>query len=269
MITAPPDLTNILHLPYRSSKPRRTGLTVAIDGGMPIGQLRDLAASAGHLIDLWKFGWGTSLVTKDLDAKVEVLQMADIEFYFGGTLFEKFVVNGRLDDYVCFCRQHGCRHVEVSNGTILLSNTEKARYVAELAAQFTVLSEVGYKDPVRSELLSPVEWAQYVRQDFDAGASLVITEARESGRSGICDAEGNLRQDVLDEISGSGADLDHIVFEAPTKQLQTYFIKEFGPNVNLGNVAPGDAIGLETLRLGLRSDTFNLTAEPNSYALFR
>ena len=259
MIATPTDLALALGLPRRQQKPRLRGLTVAIDGGLPSAQVRDLAESAGHLIDLWKFGWGTSLVTRDLDAKIEALKRADIGFFFGGTLFEKFVARGRLDEYRRFCRDHGARHVEVSNGTVTMSNREKAGYVQDLAAEFTVLSEVGYKDPIRSALLTPAEWALYLRQDLDAGATLVITEARESGQSGICDENGELRHGAFDEIVGSGIDLDRVVFEAPTKRLQTRFIKELGPHVNLGNVAPGDAIGLETLRLGLRSDTFEIT----------
>jgi phosphosulfolactate synthase len=259
MIAVAPDLRNILRLPSREEKPRRTGLTVVIDGGLPAGQARDLAQSSGHLIDFWKFGWGTSVVTRDLEAKIDALRQEGIDFFFGGTLFEKFLASGRLDEYVRLCRAYGCRYVEISNGTILISNSDKARHVERMAGEFTVLSEVGYKDPVRSELLAPAEWARDVRQDLEAGASLVVTEARESGRSGICDADGALRQGVVDAIAASGVELSRVLFEAPNKQLQTYFIKEFGPNVNLGNVAPADVIGLETLRLGLRSDTFALT----------
>jgi phosphosulfolactate synthase len=234
---------------------------MAIDGGLPTGLVRDLAESVGDLIDLWKLGWGTSLVTPDLDAKIEVLRRAGIDFYFGGTLFEKFAARGLVRKYRGFLRAHGCRHVEVSNGTVPMPNWEKARHVEELAAEFTVLSEVGYKDPGRAALLSPREWASSVGLDLDAGAWLVLIEARESGRSGICDERGQLRPGVLEEIVRCGAELDRVVFEAPTKELQARFIRELGPNVNLGNVAPADAIGLETLRLGLRSDTFNLTAE--------
>jgi phosphosulfolactate synthase len=266
MIATPADLASILGLPRRQQKPRLRGLTVAIDGGLPAGQVRDVAESAGDLIDLWKFGWGTSLVTRDLDAKIDALRRAGIDHFFGGTLFEKFAVRGRLHDYRRFCRAHGCRHVEVSNGTVAMSNREKARHVEELAEEFTVLSEVGYKDPARAALLSPGEWARCVLEDLEAGAWLVLAEARESGRSGICDERGNLRPGVLEEIVRSGADLDRLVFEAPTKELQTRFIRELGPNVNLGNVAPADAIGLETLRLGLRSDTFDLTEEANAHA---
>jgi phosphosulfolactate synthase len=147
-----------------------------------------------------------------------------------------------------------------------MSNRDKARHVEELAEEFTVLSEVGYKDPFRAALLSAGEWARCVLEDLEAGAWLVLAEARESGRSGICDERGDLRPGVLEEIVSSGADLDRLVFEAPTKELQTRFIRELGPNVNLGNVAPAEAIGLETLRLGLRSDTFDLTEEADAHA---
>jgi phosphosulfolactate synthase len=254
-------LARALGLPDRPAKPRQAGLTMVIDGGLPTGLVRDVAESAGELIDLWKLGWGTSLVTPDLDAKIKALRRAGIDFYFGGTLFEKFAARGLVHGYRRFCRAHGCRHVEVSNGTISMSNREKARHVEELAEEFMVLSEVGYKDPARSALLSPREWASSVGLDLEVGASLVLIEARESGRSGICDERGQLRPGVLEEIVRSGADLDRLVFEAPTKELQARFIRELSLNVNLGNVAPADAIGLETLRLGLRSDTFDTTAE--------
>jgi phosphosulfolactate synthase len=261
MLASPPDLATILGLPRRQQKPRLQGLNVAIDTGLPSAHVREVIASAGGYIDLWKFGWGTSVVTTDLDLKVDVLRQAGIDFFFGGTLFERFAVRGRLDDYRRFCRDHGCRHVEVSNGTIALTNEEKARHVEDLAREFSVLSEVGYKDPVRSAQLTPADWARFVHQDLDAGAWLVVTEARESGRSGICDENGNIRRGVVEEILGSGARADRLVFEAPTKQLQTQFIRRLGPNVNLGNISPTDVVSVETLRLGLRSDTLDLTAD--------
>jgi phosphosulfolactate synthase len=252
------DLVRALGLPSRPPKPRQVGLTIAIDGGLSWDYALDLAEDAGEFIDLWKLGWGTALVTRQLDAKVESLRRQGIDVLFGGTLFEKFAVRGMVGDYWRFCRDHGCRYVEVSNGTISMSNREKAGHVAELSQDFLVLSEVGYKDPARSALLSPGEWTRAALQDLQAGAYLVLIEARESGRSGICDERGELRIDVLEEIERSGIAPANLVFEAPTKDLQTRFIRRFGPNVNLGNIAPGDAIGVETLRLGLRSDTFDL-----------
>jgi phosphosulfolactate synthase len=248
-----------LQLPRRPRKPRQWGLTMVIDGGLPVGLVEDLAASCGELIDLWKFGWGTSLVTPLLDSKIDALRRAGIDFFFGGTLFEKFAIRERVDEYQAFCREHGCRYVEVSSGTIGISNQEKAEHVAQLARDgFLVLSEVGYKDPARSALLSPGEWVEAVLQDLAAGAYLVLIEARESGRSGICDERGELRPGVLEAIERRGL-TDSLIFEAPTKELQTTFIRRFGPKVNLGNVAPAEVIGVETLRLGLRSDTFDLS----------
>jgi phosphosulfolactate synthase len=244
-----------LELPGRQAKPRRRGLTMVIDNGMPTGQLLDVIESTGELIDLLKFGWGTALVTKDLQRKVDCLRANGVDYYFGGTLFEKFVCQGRVDDYRRFCQDHECRYVEISNGTIALSNHEKADYVEKFASEFSVLSEVGYKDTGRSQELPPVRWIEYMREDLDAGAMLVITEARESGKSGICRPDGELRYGLIEEILESGLDLDRVVFEAPTKDLQTYFVRRVGPDVNLGNVPPHEVIGLETLRLGLRSDT--------------
>lgn len=253
--TAPADVAAALDLPCRESKPRRSGLTLLLDSGLPTGYFHDVIESSGHLVDFVKFGWGTSLVTKDLRAKIRALQRAGIEHFFGGTLFERFALQDRLPEYVAFCHQHGCRHVEVSNGTIRLSNEEKAAYVQRLSREFTVLSEVGYKDSARSERLSADLWVAYLRQDLEAGAALVLAEARESGRSGICRPDGELRQDLVEAILGSGLDSRRLVFEAPTRDLQARFVRRLGPGVNLANVSFADVIGLETLRLGLRSDT--------------
>jgi phosphosulfolactate synthase len=165
------------------------------------------------------------------------------------------VLQDRFDEYRLFSRAWGCRVVEVSNGTVAHSNEEKASYVAKLAGEFTVFSEVGLKDTARSERMEAWDWVEYIRQDLDAGASLVIAEARESGRSGICHADGRLRHGLIDDILGSGIDPDRLLFEAPNKELQTHFVTLLGPNVNLGNIQPADVLALETLRLGLRSDT--------------
>ncbi|HXM56804.1 MAG TPA: phosphosulfolactate synthase [Candidatus Dormibacteraeota bacterium] len=244
-----------LELPRRAPKPRRSALTMVVDAGVPTGYFEDVIASTGELIDFVKFGWGTALVTPDLRRKIACLRHHGVDYFFGGTLFERFVLEHALDRYRAFCSHHGCRHVEVSNGTIALGNREKAACIAELSGEFEVISEVGFKDGARSRELGPAEWTEWVAEDLEAGASLVLTEARESGRSGICTADGRPRHDIVEAILASGADLRRIVFEAPTKDLQAYFIGRVGPEVNLGNVAPGDAIALETLRMGLRSDT--------------
>jgi phosphosulfolactate synthase len=244
-----------LQLPPRTAKPRRTGLTMLIDGGIPLGQFTDLVSSGAEYIDFVKFGWGTAVVTSRLDPKIEVLRTHEIGHYFGGTLFEKFVLQGRFDDYRKLCLEHSCQHVEVSNGTISMSNSEKASYIRKLADDFTVVSEVGFKDPVRSEQLPPSMWVEYIREDLEAGAELVTLEARESGRSGICRPDGALRFGLIEDVLASGISEQNLLFEAPTTALQAHFITRLGPDVNLGNIPAQSVIGLETLRLGLRADT--------------
>ena len=244
-----------LRLPARTAKPRHTGLTMVIDGGIPASLFADLISSAAEYIDMVKFGWGTAVVSSTLGAKIDVLNAHQIGFYFGGTLFEKFLMQGRLDDFRKFCRTWSCRHVEVSNGTISLSNSEKASYVRKLADEFSVVSEVGFKDPDRSEQLPPSKWVEYIKEDLAAGASLVTLEARESGKSGICRPDGALRFGLIEDILSSGISQDKLVIEAPTTALQAHFVTRMGSNVNLGNVPAQGVIGLETLRLGLRADT--------------
>ncbi|HEX7354240.1 MAG TPA: phosphosulfolactate synthase [Mycobacteriales bacterium] len=245
-----------LELPRRCSKPRTSGLTMVIDAGLPLGLFRDVVASHAELIDLVKFGWGTAVVSPTLDAKIATLQQHGVGFFFGGTLLEKHVAQGRFAEYVRLLRDQECRYVEVSDGTLPMRPGEKASYIGSLADEFTVLAEVGFKQPDRNETLTPADWASAARADLDAGATLVITEAREAGNTGMADASGRCRDDVLDAILGSGIGAEQLLFEAPTKQLQTHLVTRLGPNVNLGNIAPLDVIGVETLRLGLRSDTF-------------
>jgi len=229
-----------------------------IDNGLPKGLFRDYLESASDLIDYVKFGWGTSLVTRQLPDKLATLRELDVPFFFGGTLFEKFLVRNAFDDFRTYCHGWGCRYVEVSNGTMELPNDQKARYVEKLSAEFTVFSEVGFKDSARSETQTASDWVRFIRQDLEAGAALVVAEARESGRSGICHPDGGLRQDLVEDILKGIPSLKPMVFEAPTKELQTWFVRRLGANVNLGNIAPGDVVALETLRLGLRSDTLLL-----------
>lgn len=245
----------VLALPQRAVKPRSSGLTMVIDGGVPLGQFADLIELGAEYIDFVKFGWGTAVVTAGLQAKIDVLAANEIGFYFGGTLFEKYVLQGRFDDYRKFCDAWSCRHIEVSNGTITLSNSEKASYIRKLTDDFTVISEVGYKDPGRSEQLPPRIWAEYIAEDLAAGASLVTLEARESGRSGICRPDGALRFGLVEDVLASALSQDSLLFEAPSTTLQAYFVTRLGPDVNLGNVSAPGVIGLETLRLGLRADT--------------
>lgn len=242
-------------LPSRATKPRSTGLTMVIDGGIPLTMFADIISSTPELIDFVKFGWGTAIVTGGLQQKIDVLREHGIGFYLGGTLFEKYVMQERFDDYKRFCVELGCEHVEVSNGTVTMSNAEKASYIRKLAGDFTVVSEVGFKDPDRSEQLPPSKWVEYINEDLAAGATMVTLEARESGKSGICRPDGALRFGLIEDVLAAGVSQDQLLFEAPTTTLQTYFITRLGTDVNLGNVPASGVIGLETLRLGLRADT--------------
>jgi phosphosulfolactate synthase len=244
----------MLTLPHRAVKPRHTGMTMVVDGGLPYGALRDIVASAGEYLDFVKFGWGTALVSGELGAKIQLLRANDIGFYFGGTLFEKHVLQGLFDDFRTLCHEWSCRFVEVSNGTIELSNFEKTGYVRKLAEEFTVISEVGFKDASRSDRLMPRRWIEYVEDDLAAGAWLATLEAREGGTSGICHADGQLRVGLVEEIV-SELPVDRLMFEAPTTALQAHMVRRIGPDVNLGNVPPAGVLALETLRLGLRADT--------------
>lgn len=250
-----------LSLPPRSTKPRRQGLTVVIDNGMPAAAFEDAVASAAYAIDLVKFGWGSALATPCLDEKTGCLNRHGIGYLFGGTLLEKFAVQDLAEDYFELCHRHGCRFVEVSDGTVDLPAPDKARLIDRAAREFTVLSEVGYKDPERSAALTGEQWVSFIQADLAAGASFVVTEARESGRSGICDASGVPRFDVVEDVIASMPDCTRLIFEAPTKELQTFFVTRVGSDVNLGNVAPADVIALETLRLGLRSDTLGISRQ--------
>jgi phosphosulfolactate synthase len=228
---------------------------MVIDGGLPLGHFTDLIELGAEYIDFVKFGWGTSVITNRLREKIGVLDSHGIDYYFGGTLFEKFALQGRFEDYRRFLAEYSAQHVEVSNGTIEMSNAEKAGYIRKLAPDFTVVSEVGFKDPGRSEMLAPSEWVASIKEDLDAGASLVTLEAREGGTSGICRPDGELRYGLIEDVLHAGIEIDSLLFEAPTTTLQTHMITRIGPNVNLGNVPATGVIGLETLRLGLRADT--------------
>lgn len=244
-----------LQLPPRAVRPRRTGLTVVIDNGMPSGLFADALTSAAEYVDLVKFGWGTAVVTNDLVDKIALLRRLGVGHYFGGTLFEKHVLQGRFEAFRDLCHRYACKHVEVSNGVIDLTNAEKAAYVAALAGEFDVISEVGFKDASRSENLRSDAWIAAIEEDLAAGARLVTTEARESGRSGVCRANGELRHELLEDLLAGRLDTSRLLFEAPTTELQAFFVRHVGPDANLANVPALGVLGLETLRLGLRADT--------------
>lgn len=226
-----------------------------IDRGHPTRYFQDVIESHAALFDYVKFGWGTAVVTKDIARKIDILRANGVDFYFGGTLFEKFLVQDRFEEFRRFVAAHGATYVEVSNGTVDLSDAEKAVYVKQLSQDFQVISEVGSKDMAKSETMAPNRWIEYINADLDAGAMRITLETRESGRGGICRPNGELRYGLIEEILTSGVDVDLLMFEAPTLDLQTYFVQRVGPDVSLGNIAFADVISLETVRLGLRSDT--------------
>jgi phosphosulfolactate synthase len=256
---------NHLDLPNRAEKPRHVGRTMAIDKGTPLHLFSDIVESGGEFVDFVKFGWGTSIVDTNQKEKIAILRGAGVDFYFGGTLFEKYLLQDRFCEFREMCWYYECEYLEVSNGTIALDDAKKSEYVAELARDFKVISEVGSKDQGRSENMAPNKWIDYITDDLDAGATLVTLETREGGRSGMCRPNGELRFGLVEEIITSGLDVDRLLFEAPSAELQNFFVKRVGPNVNLGNVALADLVGLETIRLGLRSETL-LEFEPRGIA---
>ncbi|MGC2485477.1 MAG: phosphosulfolactate synthase [Acidimicrobiales bacterium] len=252
-----------LTLPQRSSKPRTSGLTMIIDKGLPTRQFEDLIDSHAAHIDFVKFGWGTSVVTTNFRAKLDILKNAGVDFYLGGTLFEKYVQQHRFEEFRELCVEYGSSFVEVSNGTIDITNDDKADYVKRLSDDFFVISEVGSKDQEASDLMAPNKWVSYINADIEAGAVLVTLETREGGKGGICRSNGELRYGLIEEILSAKIDYGKLLFEAPSTELQTYFVRRIGPDVNLGNIAIADVIPLETIRLGLRSETL-LDFEPGS-----
>jgi phosphosulfolactate synthase len=241
-----------LDLPARPSKPRSQGITHVIDKGLALRQVENLFDTAGEYVDIVKLGWGTSYVTHNLKEKIELYRSCEVPVVCGGTLLEAVVARGKLDEYRRWLTENGFSHVEVSDGTIELPREQKLELVAELAQDFVVMSEVGSKD---SEVVfAPYQWVQWLKEDLDAGAWKVITEGREGGTAGIFRSSGDMRTGLIDEIVHE-IDLSEIIFEAPTTRSQAWFVQKYGPDVNLGNIPPEEVIPLETLRLGLRSDT--------------
>lgn len=240
------------NLPKRTEKPRKKGLTLALDKGFSVRQAEDFVASASNYIDVVKLGWGTAYITQNLEEKIAVYHQANIPVYFGGTLFEAYVLRNQLDAYVKLMQNYGIKYVEVSNGTIWLSDERKQAIIKDLSKDFTVYSEVGSKNP--NDIIPPYKWVRIIEQELKAGAEKVICEARESGTVGVFRPNGEVRSGLIEEITDQISQ-DELIFEAPQKEQQVWFIRKFGSNVNLGNIQPADVISLETLRLGLRGDT--------------
>jgi phosphosulfolactate synthase len=248
-----------LNLPTRTSKPRMAGITAAIDSGAPIQYFRDVIRSHSGILDFVKFGWGTAIVSTCMGQKIDELRRGGFGFFFGGTLFEKFYSCDAFEDYLEFCRDYSAPAVEISSGSIAIPSEEIARAIGRCRdAGYTVFCELGHKDAMSSDAMTPAEWARQVQATKRAGADFIVLEARESGTSGICKQDGQLRLDVIEAILGTGVPSDRLIFEAPQRRQQAYFISLIGANVNLANIGLSDLISLETLRCGLRFETLTM-----------
>src|SRR5471030_3336749 len=241
-------------LPERVAKPRNSGITMVMDKGLSLREVEDFIEVGGSYTDIVKLGWATSFVTPNLEGKLKIYREAGIPVYFGGTLFEAFIVRNQFDDYCRILDKYKMEYAEVSDGSIEIEHEVKCEYIRKLKKQVTVISEVGSKDV--QKIFAPYKWIRLMQAEIEAGAWKVIAESRESGNVGIYRDSGEVRQGLVDEILTQIPE-ETIIWEAPQKAQQVWFIKLIGANVNLGNIAPADVIPLETLRLGTRSDTFD------------
>ncbi|HET8969897.1 MAG TPA: phosphosulfolactate synthase [Candidatus Nanopelagicales bacterium] len=250
MVNVAPDF---LTLPDRAGKPRRAGITHVLDKGMPVAEAAAALGVCGPYVDVWKLGWGTAYLDPGLTPKLALLAEHGVLACTGGTLLEIAWHQGAVDPYLDWAAEVGFPCVEVSCGVVAMTGQERSALISQAAERFTVLSEVGLKDP--SVAVSGQQWAQDAAASLAAGARWIVTEGRESGTVGLFDPDGQVREQVVDDVVGAvGA--DNVVFEAPRKDQQSWLIRRFGPDVNLGNIAPAEVLPLEALRLGLRADTF-------------
>jgi phosphosulfolactate synthase len=241
-----------LDVPRRPGKPRTHGLTHVLDKGLNLREIEGLFDTAGAYVDIVKFGWGTSYVTNNLEKKIALYRSFGTPVVCGGTLFEAVYGQGKLDQFKRWLTHYRFSHVEISDGTVDMPRERKLELITDFATDFTVLSEVGSKDA--DVVYAPYQWVEWIEQELAAGAWKVITEGREGGTAGIYRPTGEMRTGLVDEIVHT-IDFHELIFEAPTKASQAWFVKQFGPEVNLGNIPPEEVIALETLRLGLRGDT--------------
>ena len=242
------------NIPERTDKPREKGISMVMDKGLSLREVEDLIEVAKPHIDIIKLGWATSYVTPNLQEKVKLYQSAGIPVYLGGTLFEAFTIRGQFEDYLRVLEKYGITHAEVSDGSMNMDHDEKCDYIRTMAKHVTVLSEVGSKDELK--IIPPYKWIELMQKELDAGSWKVIGEAREGGNVGLFRGTGEVRSGLVEEIL-TKIPFEKIIWEAPIKAQQVWFIKLLGTNVNLGNIAPNEVIPLETIRLGLRGDTFD------------
>lgn len=246
---------NLSQIPERNLKPRNHGITMVMDKGLSMEEAKNFMSGCHPHVDVIKLGFGTSFVTPNLHEKIEVYRSYNIPVYFGGTLFEAFLIRNQFKDYINICKDFGITWMEVSDGSITIPHAEKCGYVEKLTKYGTVLSEVGSKDA--AHIIPPYKWIELMKAELEAGASYVIAEAREAGNVGIYRGSGEVREGLVQEILTQIPE-EKIIWEAPQKAQQLYFLELIGCNVNLGNIAPQEVIALEAMRIGLRGDTFHL-----------
>lgn len=248
---------HLSQIPERTARPRTFGLTMVNDKGLSVAEARNLVSGAGPHIDLVKLAFGTSLVTAGLAEKIRIFQDSGIPVYFGGLLFEAFVIRNQFNDYLDLLKEYNISYIEVSDGSIDIPHSEKCGYIEKLAKYGTVLSEIGSKDKDREHITPPYQWIQLMQAELAAGSSYIVAEARETGTVGIYRDSGEVREGLVQEIL-TKVPAEQILWEAPRKDQQLYFLELVGANANLGNITPSEVIALEAMRVGLRGDTFSL-----------
>lgn len=244
---------NLCNLPEREIKPRKIGITMVMDKGISLRQAQDFIDTSSDFVDFVKLGFGTSLISKNVKEKIKLYQKANLKVYVGGTLFEAFVIRNKFEDYIKYISDLGIDSAEVSDGSIEIDHEKKCEYIFKLSKEFMVLSEVGSKE--EGVIIHPSRWIKMMENELKAGSFKVIAEARESGNVGIYHKNGSAHTLLINRIVNK-IKIENIIWETPLKSQQVYFLKLFGSNVNVGNISIDDVIPLETLRLGLRGDTF-------------
>ncbi|WPE17740.1 phosphosulfolactate synthase [Candidatus Thioglobus autotrophicus] len=247
---------SFIDLPKRCNKPRASGMTYVMDYGLSKRQLEDVVDVSGQYIDMIKFGWGTGLVVQGLNNKIEYLNKNGIDYYFGGTMFELAYLHNKLDDFCIWLEERNVNFIEVSDGSLSLDLDIKLKLIERLSKKFKVIIEIGSKD--NEFVLPPSKWISEIKGYLSAGVYKVMAEGRESGQAGIYRQSGEIRMGLIEEILSADISSSDLIFEAPNKDQQLWFIKNVGMEVNLGNIRPDDVINLETLRLGLRSEAINI-----------
>ncbi|HET8572361.1 MAG TPA: phosphosulfolactate synthase [Edaphocola sp.] len=246
---------HLTQMPDRTTAPRKSGLTMIMDKGLSVQDVKNFLSVAAPYVDLIKLGFGTAYVTPNLKDKLKVYQEYNIPVYLGGTLFEACLVRGQVDEYIAALKEYGISYAEVSDGSVSINHADKCKYIEKMAKEgLTVLSEVGSKDA--THIMPPYKWIEQMASELNAGSSYVIAEARESGNIGIYRGTGEVREGLVQEIL-TRIPAEQIIWEAPQKAQQVYFINLLGCNANLGNIAPAELIPLEAMRIGLRGDTFH------------